>query len=139
MGPLQKYESATAQSHTFRDPGLTGTFDKLTTKTLKTNINFMQVLNVETIKDMVRDIILNDLDSNINASDIRDDVSLYDDGLGLDSIAIINFIVLVEKKFEISFEESEISADLFSSINSVADFLHEKLAIKQENQQAING
>ncbi len=98
----------------------------------------MQVLNVNTIKDMVRDIILNDLDSNINASDIRDDISLYDDGLGLDSIAIINFIVLVEKKFEISFEESEISASLFSSINSVAEYLHEKLTARQEDRQIIN-
>lgn len=96
----------------------------------------MQHLNVDQIKDMVKDIILNDLDSNINEEDIRDDISLYDDGLGLDSIAIINFIVLIEKKFEISFEETEINAHLFSSINSVVEFLREKLNSKHEDLHA---
>jgi acyl carrier protein len=96
----------------------------------------MQDLNVDHIKRMVKDIILHDLDSNINEEEIRDDVSLYDDGLGLDSIAIINFIVLIEKKFEISFDETEINASLFGSINSVVEFLHAKLNSKHEGLHA---
>lgn len=96
----------------------------------------MEHLNPDEIKDMVKEIILNDLESNINEEDIRDDVSLYDDGLGLDSIAIINFIVLIEKRFEISFDETEINAHLFSSINSVVDFLSVKLKSKQEGLHA---
>ncbi|MEO5563921.1 MAG: phosphopantetheine-binding protein [Chitinophagaceae bacterium] len=99
----------------------------------------MHDLTIDAIKAIVKAIILNELDSNINAEDIHDDVSLYDDGLGLDSIAIINFIVLIEKKFEISFEESEISANLFSSINSVATYLHEKLNVRQESLEDKNG
>ena len=96
----------------------------------------MQHLNVDQIRDMVKDIILHDLDSNINEDDIRDDISLYDEGLGLDSIAIINFIVLVEKKFEISFDETEINAHLFSSINSVVEFLQVKLSSRREGLPA---
>jgi len=96
----------------------------------------MQHLNADQIKGMVKDIILHELDSNISEEDIRDDISLYDDGLGLDSIAIINFIVLVEKKFDISFDETEINAQLFSSINSVVAFLQAKLDKKHADLPA---
>lgn len=96
----------------------------------------MQYLNVDQVKDQVKAIIVNDLDQNIKPEDIRDDISLYDDGLCLDSIAIINFIVLVEKKFEILIDENEISADLFSSINNVAAYLMEKLYSKHEDLHA---
>ena len=96
----------------------------------------MTALNPESIKLRIKDIIVNDLDANINATDISDDVSLYDEGLGLDSISIINLIVLLEKKFEISFEETEISARLFGSINNLADTIHSKLADRVESAQA---
>lgn len=92
----------------------------------------MENLRFEEVKDKVKAIITNDLDVNIDAADIDDEVSLYDDGLGLDSIAIINLIVLVEKKFDISFDENEISAKLFSNINSLASFIGAKLAPKAE-------
>ena len=87
----------------------------------------MQELTVEEVKDRLKGFIVNDLDANISITDIGDDVSLYDDGLGLDSIAIINLIVLVEKKFDMNFEENEISASLFSNINSLASFVHSKI------------
>lgn len=84
----------------------------------------------EEIKDRIRQIIAHDLDVNISIDDIRDDVSLYDDGLGLDSIAIVNFIVIIEKKFNISFDESEINSKLFSSITDLAGFVHTKVKEK---------
>ena len=76
----------------------------------------------------IKSIIADDLDANIEPDNIKDDISLYDDGLGLDSISIINLIVLLEKRFEIDFEESEISADHFSSVNSLVKFVSTKLA-----------
>jgi acyl carrier protein len=82
---------------------------------------------MDEIKLKIKEIIAHDLDAGINMEDITDDISLYDDGLGLDSIAIINFIVLLEKKFEISLDESEISAKLFSSVNTLAELLNAKI------------
>ena len=75
----------------------------------------------------IKHIIAEDLDVNIRLEDIADDASLYDDGLGLDSIAIVNFIVLVEKKFNISFGENDISTDLFSNIDVLAGFISGKI------------
>jgi acyl carrier protein len=96
----------------------------------------MTALTSESIKLKIKEIILNELDANINSSDITDDISLYDDGLGLDSISIINLIVLVEKKFGISFEENEISSTLFGSIHNLAETIYSKLNTSVESPQA---
>lgn len=96
----------------------------------------MTALTPESVKLKIKEIIVNDLDANINSTDFSDEISLYDDGLGLDSISIINLIVLLEKKFEISFEESEISARLFGSINNLAEAIYSKLNSGVESTQA---
>jgi len=92
----------------------------------------MKAVSFEDVKSAVKDIIVNDLDANIAREDIDDAVSLYDDGLGLDSIAVINFIVLIENKFGINFEESEISSRLFSNINNLSEFVHSKIHEKAD-------
>jgi acyl carrier protein len=83
------------------------------------------------VKSKIKEIIAVDLDVNIKIEDINDDSSLHDDGLGLDSIAIINFIVLVEKQFEINFDETEISHQLFGSINKLAECVTSKINIRE--------
>jgi acyl carrier protein len=84
----------------------------------------MKTITLEQIKATLKEIIRTDLEVNINPADISEDVSLYDDGLGLDSIAIINLIVTIEKRFDMSFDESEISSSLFSSLNNLAAFIY---------------
>jgi acyl carrier protein len=87
----------------------------------------MKEENIEEIKQKIKEIIVDDLDVNINIEDISDEVSLYDDGLGLDSIAIVNFIVIIEKKFNISFNENEINASLFNNITELSNFISSKI------------
>lgn len=89
--------------------------------------------NIDSVRNSLVDIIVNDLDVNIQPSEIGFDDSLYDDGVGLDSIAIVNFIVLVEDKFNIKFEEGEITGKIFSSINNLADFVSQKVKIHAES------
>jgi acyl carrier protein len=86
----------------------------------------MKERSIEAVKEQLKDIIAGELDANIDRKEIDDTSSLYDDGLGLDSIAIINLIVLIEKRFDINFEESEISSRMFGSLQTLATFIHEK-------------
>jgi acyl carrier protein len=84
-------------------------------------------LSTEEIKEKLRDIISEDLDANIVRGEIRDDISLYEDGLGLDSISVVNLIVLVEKKFDFNFSEEDINYELFKSLNHLTEVVHRKL------------
>ena len=81
----------------------------------------------EEVKSRLKDIIVNDLDANIDASQVLDDISLYENGVGLDSISIVNLIVILEKKFGFTFEENELNSEMFSSINNLTEFLYKKI------------
>lgn len=84
-------------------------------------------ISKDSIKSKIKEVLVDDLDANLNVGDLKDDLSLYEDGIGLDSISIVNLIVLVEQKFSINFEEEDLSYDLFSSINHLADVIYTKI------------
>jgi acyl carrier protein len=87
----------------------------------------METIAQNQVIKKLKEIIAYDLDANISIEDIHEDISLYEDGIGLDSIAIVNFIVLIENRFNISFEENEINGQLFSSLNNLAVFINTKI------------
>ncbi len=82
------------------------------------------------IREKIITILTEELDANLRREDITDEVPLYDGGLGLDSISIINFIVALENSFDISFDETEINAQLFSNVATLIGFVQQKLETK---------
>ncbi len=81
----------------------------------------------EPILGKLKDIIANKLDVNLTLDEIDENVSLYEDGLGLDSIAIVDLIVSIEKDFSIGIEDEELNADLFKDLNTLAEFIQTKI------------
>lgn len=84
-------------------------------------------MSFDSIKIRIRNLLVNDLDAQINASQLNDDISLYEDGVGLDSISIVNLIVLLEEKFGFTFGEDDLNYELFSSINHLATVISKKI------------
>jgi len=81
----------------------------------------------EVIVNQLKDIIANKLDVNLAYDRIDENVSLFEDGLGLDSIAIVDLIVSIESTFSISIEDGELNADLFKNLKILAEFVRNKL------------
>jgi acyl carrier protein len=81
----------------------------------------------EIVLNQLKDIIANKLDVNLKIDEIDENVSLYEDGLGLDSIAIVDLIVAMEKNFSISIEDEELNADLFKNLTTLSEFIHGKI------------
>lgn len=81
----------------------------------------------DVITNQLKEIIANKLDVNLAYDEINENVSLFEDGLGLDSIAIVDLIVSIENTFSISIEDEELNADLFKNLNILADFVRNKL------------
>ncbi len=44
-----------------------------------------------------------------------------------DSMAVVNVITLVEEQFDIIIDDDEVSADVFESLGSLAEFIHTKV------------
>ena len=65
--------------------------------------------------EKIKWIIANELDLDIKIEDIHENDSLYEDGLCLDSIAIIDLIVAMEKQFNLNFKDYELKSDYFNN------------------------
>jgi len=62
---------------------------------------------------------------DVSAEDIKDDDSLFGDGLGLDSIDALELIVLLDKEYGIKLSDPKQGKAIFESINTMAEFIAE--------------
>ena len=79
--------------------------------------------------NQLKTIIAEKLDVNLRAEEIDETASLFEDGLGLDSIAIVEFIALIEKHFNIQFADIELNTESFSNLKVLADFVASKMGV----------
>lgn len=61
---------------------------------------------------------------DLTPSDIQDDAPLFgDQGLGLDSIDALEFIVLLDTHYGIKIDDPSKGKEIFHSVNSLADYI----------------
>jgi acyl carrier protein len=80
----------------------------------------------ETVTNKLKTIVAEELDVNLKIEEIDEDASLFEDGLGFDSIATVEFISLIEQHFGLEFSDGELNPELFSSLKVLADFITSK-------------
>jgi len=74
-------------------------------------------------KDRIKRLLVQNVLKNMAETDIRDDSSLIDLGVGLDSVATLKLVVALEEEFQISIDEGEITSEILESVNSIQSFL----------------
>ncbi len=80
------------------------------------------------ILNQLKNIIVNELDVNLKRDDINESVSLFEEGIGLDSVTIMEFISLIESSFRIQFSDEELDFNQFKDLNTLAGFVAGKIA-----------
>jgi acyl carrier protein len=64
---------------------------------------------------------------DLTPADIVDEAPLFgDDGLGLDSIDALEFIVLLDSEYGIKIEDPAGAREIFYSLNTLAEFIESK-------------
>lgn len=72
----------------------------------------------------VAELIVSALNLEIAASEIEADAPLYGEGLGLDSIDILEVALVVSKRFGFSLRaDNEDNLKIFSSLRSLSDYI----------------
>ncbi|MGV6808419.1 MAG: acyl carrier protein [bacterium] len=79
------------------------------------------------ITEKLKHIIANELDVNADINTIRDDVTLLEGGIGLDSVAIMEFISIIEEQFDFQFSDDELNMEPFQNLNTLSEFVASKL------------
>lgn len=65
---------------------------------------------------------------DLTPADIKNDTVLFGDELGLDSIDALELIVLLERKYDLAIANAEEGKTVFTSINTMAEFIESKKA-----------
>lgn len=81
----------------------------------------------------LKQIIVEELDVNLKLEEIDETVSLFEDGIGLDSVAIMDFVTLIEERFGFQFSDSELNIDSFRNLQILANFISTKVPSWKES------
>lgn len=60
---------------------------------------------------------------NIKREDIGDDQPLFEGGLGLDSLDVLELIVLLKQKYKLRISNPEDGLKVFQSVRTMAEFI----------------
>lgn len=66
--------------------------------------------------------------------DLNDDLLLYD---YIDSIVLVNLMIVIEEKFDILYEPHEIGLENFKSIQTITEIIDEKLSLNKFDLEEI--
>ena len=61
---------------------------------------------------------------NINPEDIVEDAQLVGGDLGLDSIDVLELVMMVEKDYGVKIDNKELGIKVFASLNALADYIY---------------
>ncbi len=78
----------------------------------------------ETLKLRVKEMLVRQLKLQTRPEDIDDDAPLFgDEGLGFDSIDVLEVVASVEKEFGVAIKSQEEGEKVLQNVRTLADFL----------------
>lgn len=84
------------------------------------------------VVEKIKRIVVEDLDVNISYEDLDETVPLFEEGLGLDSVVLVELISFIEKRFNIELGDEALNMETFKNLQSVARVIGEHLAAQQQ-------
>ena len=75
------------------------------------------------LKEEVKRAIVRSLRLPMAPESIADDVSLFGEGLGLDSIDVLELVLEIERTFGVAITDEETGNKVLRSVDSIADYI----------------
>ena len=85
----------------------------------------------EELKDKIKELIVKRLKLEIKPEEIDSSAPLFGTGLGLDSIDALELVVGLEQGFGIKVKDEEVGKEIFTSVNTLAEYVKKKQQEKQ--------
>ena len=84
----------------------------------------------DTLKEEIKRAIVESLRLPISVDQIENDMSLFAEGLGLDSIDVLELVLEMERRFGVSITEDETGQRVLRTVDTIADFIVSERARK---------
>jgi acyl carrier protein len=80
------------------------------------------------VLETIKRIVAEDLDVNLSYDQIDETMPLFEEGLALDSVILVELISFIEKRFNIQLRDDVLNMDTFKNLQSVAQVISAQLA-----------
>jgi acyl carrier protein len=77
----------------------------------------------EKVMEQLKHILVDQVVLGLKVEEIDPDISILEEGLGLDSLMLVEFIAFLEDGFGFTFAENDLNMDVFSSLRVLAGFI----------------
>jgi acyl carrier protein len=92
----------------------------------------MNLSSRENTKDRIKRVIIRDLQLNLSEDEIRS-IKKLDDLFGMDSVAVIELIIGLEKEFNIAIQEEHLDYQILRDMDTLADFINKLVSVEKGN------
>jgi acyl carrier protein len=75
------------------------------------------------LKEEIKRAIVRSLRLPMAPDDIADDIALFGEGLGLDSIDVLELVLEIERTFGVAIADEQTGARVLRNVNSIADYV----------------
>jgi acyl carrier protein len=82
----------------------------------------------DNLKADIKQAIVRSLRLPITAEEIGDATPLFDEGLGLDSIDVLELVLELERSFGVSITDEQTGMKVLRSVDTIADFIVDERA-----------
>lgn len=77
----------------------------------------------DSLKTEIKQALIRSLRLPLTVEDIGDDTPLFGEGLGLDSIDVLELVIEIERTFGAKIENEETGMDVLRSVDTIAAFI----------------
>lgn len=82
------------------------------------------------LRDQIKSMLVKRLRLKVAPAEIENDQALFGEGLGLDSIDVLEVVAGIEKEFGVAIASQEEGEKVLRNVDTIAQFLVERGAVK---------